>query len=238
LVGAVVQSIHCEVGNAISDLYAQVKQYPDMAPMTAALETWGVQLILSLKTEEKGKLSPAVVWTPPSPATALFSLSGGVSATADAIRTDKVYFYYLVKDLKGYRCPTGVQPEAPVSSPLIQSNLKFRNFLFDMLLPVGNGDITLPTSPKGPLEKNVLQYEVSFEITTSGSLTPTWTFTRVTVNPDSGTLASASRDRTHDLQITMGPGDATGLKGIAASAQAAGDVGRSVANNVRSLVGR
>ncbi|MBP2428844.1 hypothetical protein [Bradyrhizobium elkanii] len=107
LVAAVIKSIHCEVGNAIADLYDKAKKYPDMAPVTKALETWGMQLTLSLKTEEKGSLSPAVVWSPPSPSTALFSLAGGVSGAADAIRTDKVYFFYRVKDLKHYRYETG-----------------------------------------------------------------------------------------------------------------------------------
>jgi hypothetical protein len=66
-------------------------------------------------------------------------------------------------------------------------------------------------------------------------LTPSWKFKRVTVNP-TGTLAAASRDRTHDLQITMGPGDSAGLKGPAANAQLAGDVGLSVANGIKTLV--
>lgn len=238
LVSAVVQSIHCEVGNAISDLYDKAKQYPDMRPMTKALETWGMQLTLSLKTEEKGTLGPAVVWTPPSPATALFSLSGGLTASADAIRTDKIYFYYLIKDLEHYRCPTGIQPRGPVSSPLIQNRLKFRDYLFDVLLPVGNGEINLPTNPAGALSTNVLYYEVSFEIINSGNLTPAWTFTRVLVNPAGTTFASATRDRTHDLQITMGPGNTTGLIGPAQTAQLSGDVGLSVANSVRTLTGR
>jgi hypothetical protein len=238
LESAVVQSIHCEVGNAISSLYEQAKQYPDMRPMTKALDTRGMQLILSLKTEEKGSLSPAVVWSPPSPATALFSLSGGLSASADAIRNDKIYFYYLIKDLKHYHCPAGVQPKGPVSSPLIQNSLKFHDYLFDVLIPVGNGEINLPTNPNGALGTNVLYYEVSFEIINSGNITPAWTFTRVSVNPGGTTLASASRDRTHDLQITMGPGNTTGLIGTASTAQASGDIGLSVANSVRSLTGR
>jgi hypothetical protein len=89
----------------------------------------------------------------------LFSLSGGLSASADAIRTDKIYFYYLIKDLKHYSCPTGVQPRGPVSSPLIQNSLKFRDYLFDVLIPVGNGEINLPTNPNGALATNVLYYE-------------------------------------------------------------------------------
>jgi hypothetical protein len=237
LVAAVIQSIHCEVSNAISDIYDKVKKYPAMTPVAKALDNWGMQLTLSLKTEEKGVLNPTVVWTPPNPATALFSLAGGATLSADAIRTDKIYFYYRVKDLKNRHCRAGVQPTGPVSSPLIQTNLKFGDYLFDTLIPVGSGDLDLPTSPNGPLKQNVLYYEVSFEITTTGTLNPAWTFTRVLVNP-AGTLASASRDRTHDLQITMGPGDSSGLTGTAATAQLSGDVGQSVANSLRTVIGR
>ncbi|MGA7811203.1 MAG: hypothetical protein WCB02_42065, partial [Bradyrhizobium sp.] len=81
------------------------------------------------------------------------------------------------------------------------------------------------------LKQNVIYYEVSFEITTAAGLTPMWKFTNVNVNP-TGTLATASRDRTHDLQITMGPGNSNGLTGTAASAQQAGDFGRTVANSL------
>jgi hypothetical protein len=237
LVATVITSIHCEVGNAISDLYEEAKHYPSMRPMIKALDTWGMQLTLSLKTEEKGSLSPSVVWSPPSPATAVFTLNGGLSVSADAIRTDKIYFYYLVKDLKHHRCETGIQPPGPVSSPLIQKNLKFRDYLFNVMLPVGTHEIELPTNPSGALGANVLYYEVSFEIANSGNLNPAWTFTRVAVNPG-GTLASASRDRTHDLQITMGPGNTVGLTGPAYTAQFSGDVGLSVANSVKSLPSR
>jgi hypothetical protein len=55
------------------------------------------------------------------------------------------------------------------------------------------------------------------------------------LNP-TGTLAAATRDRTHDLQITMGPGDDLGLIGPAANAQLSGDIGLSVANSVRGAL--
>ncbi|MGA7809280.1 MAG: hypothetical protein WCB02_32250, partial [Bradyrhizobium sp.] len=119
LVQSVITSVRCEVANAINDIYDQTNTYPTLKPIARAFDGWGLQLTLSLKTEEKGSLNPTVVWTPPNPATALFSLAGSATATADAIRTDKLYFYYKVKDLKGHRCPTGVQPAGPVSSPLI-----------------------------------------------------------------------------------------------------------------------
>jgi hypothetical protein len=234
LVQSVVQSIYCEVANDITDLYDQSTKYPALAPIAKTLDTWGIQLTLSLKTEEKGTLNPTVVFTPPNPATALFSLAGGASLTSDAIRTDKLYYYYKVRDLKGHRCPTGVQPSGPVSSPLIQTNLKFGDWLYDVFIPVGNNLISLPSTANGPLKSNVVYYEVSFEITTTGQLTPGWKFTHLTVNP-TGTLAAATRDRTHDIQITMGPGDNSGLKGTALNAQLSGDLGHSVANGLKSL---
>ena len=236
LVQAVVQSVHCEVVNAVSDLFAQAKQYPAMRSFTDKIKDWGVQMTLSLKTEEKGTLNPTVLWTPASPPTSVFTLAGSATLSSDAIRTEKLYFYYKVSELRSRRhCATGVQPAAPVSSPLIQSNLKFGDWLYDQLAPVATGEVSVPTSAAGPLKQNVLYYEVSFEVATTGGLTPAWKLVRATINP-TGTLLTATRDRTHDLQITMGPGDGSGLKGQAANAQLSGDIGRSVANGVKSML--
>jgi hypothetical protein len=135
LVQAVVKSVRCEVANAISDLYDQSKKYATLGPIAKTFDTWGVQMTLSLKTEERGTLNPTVIWTPP--AAALFSLSAGATLSSDATRTDKLYFYYRVRDLKNQRCQTGEHPEAPVSSPLIQPSLKFGDWLYDVFIPVG-----------------------------------------------------------------------------------------------------
>lgn len=232
LVQAVVQSVHCEVVNAVSDLFAQAKRYPAMKSFTDNIKDWGVQMTLSLKTEEKGTLNPTVLWTP----TSVFTLAGSATLSSDAIRTEKLYFYYKMSDLRNRKyCLTGVQPAAPVSSPLIQSNLKFGDWLYDQLAPVATNEVSVPTSAAGPLKQNVLYYEVSFEVVTTGGLTPAWKLVRATINP-AGTLFAATRDRTHDLQITMGPGDSSGLKGQAANAQLSGDIGFSVANGVKSMV--
>ena len=232
LVQAVVQSVHCEVVNAVSDLYRQADRYPAMRSFTDKIKDWGVQMMLSLKTEEKGTLNPIVVWTPVSPPTSIFTLAGSATLSSDAIRTDKLYFYYTVSELRHRNhCPTGVQPQAPVSSPLIQSDLKLADWLYDQLAPVATNEVSVPTSAAGPLKQNVLYHEVSFEVVTTGGLTPAWKLVRATVN-QSGTLLAATRDRTHDLQITMGPGDNNGLKGQAANAQLSADIGFSVSNGL------
>ena len=56
----------------------------------------------------------------------------------------------------------------------------------------------------GPFKTNVLSHEVKFDITNTGNITPGWKLTRVMVN-QSGNLFSATRDRTNDLTITLGP---------------------------------
>ena len=55
---------------------------------------------------------------------------------------------------------------------------------------------------------NVLSHEVTFDITTTGNITPSWKLLRGTVN-QGGTFLTASRDRKHDLTVTFGPLDNT-----------------------------
>jgi hypothetical protein len=56
----------------------------------------------------------------------------------------------------------------------------------------------------GPLDTT--SHEVQFIITVSGDVTPVWKLVSVTVNPG-GPFLGATRTRTDDLLITMGPLD-------------------------------
>lgn len=61
--------------------------------------------------------------------------------------------------------------------------------------------------------------DIKFEIVTTGNLTPTWKLVRVSANSNSP-LFNATRDRTQEILITMGPVDKQGqLKGAAHSAR-------------------
>jgi hypothetical protein len=160
-----------------------------MKSLTDKMKSWGVQMVLSLKTEEKGSLNPTVVWVPASPPTAIFTLAGSATLSSDAIRTNKLYFYYTVPELRRRNhCPTGIQPDAPVSSPLIQSDLKLADWLYDQLAPAATKEVSFPTSPVGPLKQNVLFHEVSFEVVTGAGLTPAWKLVRANFN-QSGTFS-------------------------------------------------
>jgi hypothetical protein len=234
LVQAIVKSVHCEVKNAITDLYFKSLSYPDMRPFVQKIYNWGLQLTLSLKTEEKTAINPIAVWTPPGTLAQTFTLGASAIGSADAIRTEKLYFYYKVPELIGHPCPAGQQPRAPVTSLLIQSDLKFADWLYDQLPSVATDEYSLPTSDAGPLKQNVFYYEVSFEVVSAGGITPAWKLVQSNFN-QTGTLFAATRDRTHDLSITMGPGDSNGLKGQALNTQLASDIGIAVSNSVKSL---
>jgi len=195
-------------------------------------------MTLTLTIDEKSSLGPTVTWMPPSPASAVFTLGAGLSGTADATRTDKMSFYYLVPTLLNEPyCDTGVQQGSDYS-PLVRSDLKLKEWLQDYLTAIGTKQGLAPVDVNGALKDTVLSHDIKFNLTTSGNITPSWTLTRVTINP-TGPFFSTSRDRTHDLAITLGPGDSTGFTGGAApAASAANQIGHAVATSIQSLATR
>jgi hypothetical protein len=79
----------------------------------------------------------------------------------------------------------------------INSDLKIGQFIYDKVVVAG---------AQGPQIKNFsqLQFEINFVASLSGNITPTWKFTRTTVN-GSGSLFSSTRTNTNDLIVTLGP---------------------------------
>jgi hypothetical protein len=233
LVQAIVTSVHCEVINAVVDFYNDAKRYPDLRPIARNMSTWGVQMALTLKTRENSVANPTGVWAPNN----LLSFTLGVSGTAssEAIRTNVLNFYYSVAELRQRgKCRTGVQPQYPVTSLLIRSDLKFKDWLYDQLTTAVTGETQVPVHKDGKLGQNVLSHEVSFEVITTGGINPAWKLTEGAIN-QSGTFLQATRDRYHDLLITMGPGDNAGLTGAARDVDLAARIGQSISNRSQSL---
>lgn len=238
MVQAIVQSVRCEMVDALKDAWIKdhenAKKY-HQRPVTNFLLKWGAQMTLTLTIDEKSSLSPSVTWIPHSPPSAIFALGAGVGANADATRTDKLGFYYLVPYLLNQPyCARGVQ-QGDENSLLVRSDLKLEEWLVDYLGTLGTQEGRAPVSASGALKDTVLSHDIKFDITTNGNVTPQWTLTRATINP-SGTFFSTTRDRTHDLLITMGPGDSTGFGNSAAAADAAQQIGNAVASNLRPVV--
>jgi len=90
----------------------------------------------------------------------------------------------------------------PSGSLLIRNDLKIGELLDARLLPAVAGNASTPDNR----DENVLSHQITFEVVSSGGITPTWQLTRATIN-GAGTLLSSNRDRTHDLVITFGPLD-------------------------------
>lgn len=203
LVQSIAYNVHCEVRDAIDAIYNDPYQPRD----STFLDSWGVQIALSLQVEEKGSISPSVNWLPPSPASAIFNLAGGVNAAAGSTRQDKMNSYFTVGQLRALkRCRPGSRPGGVL---LMQADLGLEEWLRSNVIAWDRKMIDYTTDySDGPLKTNVIQHEVKFEISNGGNLTTGWKLSRVSVN-QSGELFSASRDRTNDLIITLGPTVAT-----------------------------
>jgi hypothetical protein len=200
LVQAIVRSIHCELEDAVTKV---LNAKANGAFDALFLRRWGAEVALTIQLEEKSTANPNAVWMPISPPTSIFALSGTFTGSADATRIDKVNFYYKVSDL--YLGPNGKcqrDTTAPTDSLLIQSDLKLAEWLDVMVNGVATGQITSIAN------QNVLSHEVTFEIDTSGSITPAWKLVRATFN-QSGNFLTGLRNRKHDLIITFAPLDKT-----------------------------
>lgn len=241
LVQAIVTSVHCEVADAVKDVIdqdiADAKQFHER-PAATWFYNWGAQVALTLTVEEKSTLNPTSELTPTGTPGTIFTMPASASLSADAIRMDKANYYWSVPDLyKRAPCARGVQPknDAGGSSLLIQGDLKLEQWLADQVLAVATGEVTQPNSSKGPLGQNVLLHEVKFEIVSTGGVTPAWKLVPVNFN-QSGTFLSGTRDRTHDLIITFGPGNSQGLTGNEArDAHLAAEIGLAASNSLNNL---
>ena len=122
---------------------------------------------------------------------------------------------------------------------LMQGDLRLSEWLFDAYTVQATKQADFN---RGGLSADVLFHEVKFEVDTSANVTPAFKLSLVNVN-DSGQFFSTSRNRVHDLQITLGPTD-QGKSGVsrkgpssaAADVALAGLIGRSVGNAVRSAL--
>ncbi|WP_426616001.1 hypothetical protein [Bradyrhizobium sp. McL0616] len=243
LVKEIVRNVHCEVKRAITAVINDDKRLAAINGQRLApwLEKWGVQIQLTLQVDEKGAVAPTLTYTP-NPVSALFSLGAGAAVSTQATRIDILHSFYTVQDI--YRLPKNCSPADPAQgSFLLESDLKLRQWLADTVLSSSTGDINPPTKPDdSPMkEDGVISHEVKFEVDTSGAITPTWKLTQVSINPDAPFL-SASRNRVHDLLITLGPTSISPLTGkrvpsvAAANSQLSSSIGLAVSNGVRNTI--
>jgi hypothetical protein len=247
LVHAIVRSVECELKNAVTGAVradvSQARLRASHRAYTDFLNDWGAEVAFTFTIVEKSSVNPAAVWLPPSPASAVFTLGGDASLSAQSTRVEKLNFFYTVKDLylrDGQVCDAS--REDPSGSLLIKNDLKIVELLDFRISPAVTGIATSPNDANTSSgDKNVLSHEITFEVTTSGDLTPTWVLSRATVNA-TGTFLGASRDRTHDLIITFGPLDKAhggrSLIAIAEQSHFTSQITGGIATNLKPVLPR
>lgn len=245
MVTAIVRSVRCELRNAVTvvvdnDVRA-ARERASHRTYTDFLNNWGAEVAFTFTIVEKTDVNPTNLWMPATAASAVFTLGANVNVSAEATRIEKLNFFYTVKDLylrPGQVCDAS--GEDPSSSFLIKNDLKIAELLDLRTTPAETGNATVPggTSTVGG-DKNVLSHEITFQVVSSGGLTPTWQLTRTTIN-GSGTFLTGSRDRTHDLIITFGPLDkANGGKsliGIAEQSHTISQLNSGVTTGFKSVL--
>lgn len=234
LVQAIVQSIHCELRDAVVYVVEEDKSLvgEGLNPVRTApwFESWGVQLALTLRIEESSSFNANGVWTRPGVPSALFTLGVGGSLNAVATREDKLNYYYTVAELQRMgACPSSSRPPRNPQSLLVRSDLKLRDWLTSAVLGVGSGAVTIPTSSGTVVKQNALSHQVRFQVVSSGDLTPAWDLRNIDYNKR-GVFFSTSRNRIHDLLMTFGPVDPKqpGLVGAAADSFLASQISQAL----------
>jgi hypothetical protein len=212
-----IHSIVCELSYAVTlaiknDLAQAVDRRSHRA-YSRFLADWGVEVATDLTVSENSTISPSGIWAPVSPASAVFTLAGGVSGGAVATNENNYNVFYpiaalykptlfqLNSDERPCRDPRGNKE----GSPLVDIDLRILPLLTSRIQIVQLGFADSP-DPANVVtgEKNVLTQTVSIKETVSGNITPSWKFTTGSVNP-SGNLFSTGRDRTHQIVFTFGP---------------------------------
>jgi hypothetical protein len=212
-----VRSIVCELSYAVTltiqnDL-AQAADRRNHRAYSSFLSGWGVEVATDLTVTENSAINPSGIWAPVSPASAVFTLGGGINGGAVSTNDNKYNVFYplaalykpnlfqLNSEERPCRDPRGNKE----GSPLVDIDLQILPLLESRIQIVQLGFGNSPSAAeivKG--EKNVLTQTVSIKETVSGDITPTWKFTTGSVN-SSGKLFSTGRDRTHQIVFTFGP---------------------------------
>jgi hypothetical protein len=163
-----------------------------------------------------------------------FNLGASGILSSTATRIDTSYSYYIVSKIAAQGANTFCDHPKKMqgSSPFLESDLGIEKYLVaNVPASVIFRSSEVPKAPRaaprgggggdggggnqaggGSSQKiDVYSYEIKFVIISSGSVNPTWKLVNVSSGTGSLPLVSAGRTRTHDLILTFGPSNGTGL---------------------------
>lgn len=199
LVQAILTNVKCELRAAVYEF-----DHPEGHTRTGPtyIDKWGVITNLGLTISERSAANPTADLLSVSPS-ALFTASFGVHGSAEATRTDKIESFITIAELRALNRNGKCDPRLRGGPFLLQNDLKLSHWLTAALVGYSTDVVNFSTFKANDA---VLTHDVKFQIVTSGEFTPQWRLVRANVNTG-GTLLSASRDRTHQLTLTLGPTD-------------------------------
>lgn len=225
---AIAWQVRCELKKAVQylvrkDLGFAVAQGRQLSWFESQ---WGADVLFVFTIDEKTALSPSVALNTvfpnavnsfpgkPSVTTAQTYATGlTAGASSEGYRQDKVHIFYKISDLVGNErmlpslediSKIDCVPPPTTASLFVQSDLK----TFEWLVSALDLQYTQQANyqlPDSFATAGVLSHEVRFDIVTSGGVNPTWKLVQVSANTGMSPLFNASRDRTQDLVITLGP---------------------------------
>jgi hypothetical protein len=255
LVNDIVTQVHCELRQSVQELITEdiesakivINGHPQ-GRMLEWLESWSAQVTLTLQIDEVTAFNPGLsLNTPIIPATTTFpgsiavitpqsyTLGFGGVFSSHATRIEKLNFFYAFRDF--FR--DGVNRSRTCehrSNILIKSDLKINQWMTDATFPYTTHSIDQAEIPDpgdgGPL--NVISHEITFVIVTGANVTPTWNLIRISANTGSLPFLDATRTRSHDLLITIGPTKKKQPAPEAQNAHLASQIGLAVAQSIRA----
>ena len=206
LVNRVVNTVKCELREAVLKSVKfdldNAAQQPDHKLHLDWLSNWGADVTLTLIVGEKSNIAPSIQYTNPLTAATAFIASGGFNVDSEATLTKKINFFlsfkkFITEFVKGSSHPLEC---AEPSGFQIEGDLKFEEMIRDVTLPLFLPDNVDPRPP------STFSEEEQFIFAFGGNATPTWKLVNTQVNAG-GNFLTASRSRTNDVVVTLGPSD-------------------------------
>ncbi|MBY2941842.1 hypothetical protein HFN97_20595 [Rhizobium laguerreae] len=197
-VSAIAAHVKCELHRAVATEYDPDNQNRKV------LYDWAAKIALTIRAYDKGNLNPSVSWTN---GTQILETAVGFQGETNGTREMTMTYYLPFKEVlagkqidihgRSLDCSRISNEIEPIAGNLgIESSMKAALESWDSFGTLSD------RIEGGPFE--TITHKVSFQVTGGANATPTWTFTDVTVNP-SAPFLSATRTRTDELLITMGP---------------------------------
>jgi hypothetical protein len=223
----IIKAAKCELRRATQIIVAVNKEREQVqGPLLTFFNTWGADVLFQFTIDEKSALNPVISFTPPLPSVTEHFSNGTTTLTpqsesfgfggqfsTEGYRQEKLHSFYKISDLVG-----DIQKLPPAKSTfeqqcsqrngsgtlLLQSDLK----LYDWLRFVANEHIvgTVNLEEKDQfVQSGVITHDVKFDITSAGNFSPTVKLFRISITSGSSSFFSATRDRSQEVIITLGP---------------------------------